>query len=181
MHDNEIINRLKADDATALEYAIETYSGYTAAVISKVLGTTGTNEDKEELLTDTFVALWNHRQKLREKGNLKYWLAVVARNSSFQFLRKLNFTAPLEENLLFEHEADVLDKVEQMEQVKMVRLVVGNLPEEDKDIFLRHYFWQQSVSRISSETGMNISTIKSRLSRGREKLKALLIKEGCIQ
>ena len=56
---------------------------------------------------------------------------------------------------------------------------MDGLPPEDRDIFLRHYFWYQTVSQIARETGMNESTVKSRLKRGREKLRKKLVKEDC--
>lgn len=180
MNDSEIVMRLKNHEAAALEHAIEIYGGYVAAVVNKVVDVYGTREDKEELCTDAFIALWTHREKLRDNSNLKYWLAVVARNLSTQHLRKLNRTVPLEENQLFEEEADVLEGMEKLEQMKLVRLVVNTLPEVDRDLFIRHYFWRQSITRIAEEVRMNRNTVKSRILRGREKLKVLLIKEGCL-
>ena len=54
---------------------------------------------------------------------------------------------------------------------------VLSLEPTDREIFLRHYFWRQGVGQTSEELHMNPSTVKSRLKRGREKLKALLRKE----
>lgn len=179
MNNREIITQLKMGDPEALACAMQTYSGYVMAVLSKTLGECAIPADKEELLTDVFVALWKNRETLREEGKLKFWLAVVARNAALQYLRRLHPVVPLEENLLSEEEAEVYLSAERAERIAMVRQAVNSLPEEDRDIFLRHYFWKQSVSAISAETGINASTIKSKLARGRKKLKVFLIKEGC--
>lgn len=179
LNEKELIARLKNAEPAALEQAIQQYGGYVMAVLSKVLGTNAAREDKDELLTDVFIALWKSRGMLREEGKLKFWLAVVARNAAFGFLRKMRLTLPLEENRLSDEEADLFFATERRERIQTVRMAVGTLSEEDQDIFLRHYFWKQTVSRISDETGINESTIKSRLSRGRKKLKAFLIREDC--
>ena len=47
----------------------------------------------------------------------------------------------------------------------------------DREIFLRYYYYDQKISEIADEMDMNAETVKSRLRRGREKLKSL-IEEG---
>ena len=43
-----------------------------------------------------------------------------------------------------------------------------------REIFLRHYYYYQTVERIAGEMKLNPSTVKSHLRRGREKLRAIL-------
>lgn len=179
MNDIELVAGLKEGRQAALEDAIQLYSGYVMAVLRKTLNENATEQDREELLTDVFVALWKNREKLREDSRLKFWLAVVARNGALQYLRKLHLTQPLEENSLSESESEIFAGLERKERIAMVRHAVTTLPEEEQDIFLRHYFWKQTVAVIAEDTGINASTIKSRLARGRKKLKAFLIKEDC--
>ena len=66
---------------------------------------------------------------------------------------------------------------ERREDAQQVREAVLGLEAVDRDIFLRHYFWGQGVRQIAQEMDMNESTVKSRLKRGREKLRAILKKE----
>ena len=66
---------------------------------------------------------------------------------------------------------------ERQEEARQVRQAVLSMDPPDQDIFLRHYFWRQSVDRIAGELNMNPSTVKSRLKRGREKLRNKLKKE----
>ena len=56
-----------------------------------------------------------------------------------------------------------------------VREYMDSLPEKDRQIFLRHYYYGQTVADISREMKMPESTVKSRLRRGREKMKEYLI------
>lgn len=175
--DYELLSMLKQRDPDALEAAIHRYAGYVAAVVKKTLGGLATAEDVEELTSDAFVALWEHAEKLREDSSLKYWLAVVARNGTLKRLGRTRLEEPLEDNLLFAEESPPQDEAERRDEARQVREAVESLDEEDQDIFLRHYFWYQSVSQIARETGKNDSTIKSRLKRGREKLRKKLVKE----
>lgn len=176
--DYEILARLRQKDQSALETAIRRYSRYVAAVIKKTLGPLGTQQDIEELSSDTFVALWTNAGKLRDDSDLKYWLAVVARNASLKLRRKQRYESPLEENLLMD---DPLESaVEKAEQLRRVRAAVNSMESVDREIFLRHYFWRQTVNEIADQMCKNQSAVKSRLARGREKLKKVLLKEDCL-
>ncbi|MEF9971380.1 MAG: sigma factor-like helix-turn-helix DNA-binding protein, partial [Oscillospiraceae bacterium] len=48
----------------------------------------------------------------------------------------------------------------------------------DREIFLRHYYYYQALAQISVEMEINVSTVKTRLRRGREKLKEILHEGG---
>ena len=49
---------------------------------------------------------------------------------------------------------------------------------EDRELFVRRYYYGQTVARAAEEMGMNLSTAKSRLRRGWERLKEALRKAG---
>ena len=179
MSDIQILTEIKRKNSDALEEAIHQYSGYVMAVIERTLGTSANEQDKEEILFDVFVALWNNAEKLREDSSLKAWLGVVARNASIKLTRYLFPHDELEDNLLTTDDDVVISPAERKEQALLVHEALDTLEDTDKDLFLRHYFWQQSLSEISKQTNMGISAIKSRLFRGRQKLKTVLIKEDC--
>ena len=131
----------------------------------------------EELASDVFVSLWRSAADLREDSDLKLWLGVVARNRALKYLRSLRLNLPLEEEVLADGDEIPVRFWERQEETQLVRKAVMSLESTDRDIFLRHYFWKQGVRQIASELSMNESTVKSRLKRGREKLRAILRKE----
>lgn len=175
--DYELLQRLKRREQEALEEAIHHYAPYVGAVVRKTMESLGTTEDVEELISDSFVALWENADKLRPDSNLKYWLAVVARNRALKQLGRIRLEEPLEENQELLTEEGISGLTEQEDRCRLVRTAVDELGEEDRTIFLRHYFWYESVIKISKALGMKESTVKSRLKRGREKLRKRLMKE----
>ena len=174
--DRKLLAALRAREPQGLEEAIGRYSPYVAGVLRKVLGQLGTQEDLEELSSDVFVALWQSAEGLREDSDLKLWLGVVARNQGLKHLRSLRLSLPLEEAILPGEEGPS-SLWERREDAQQVREAVLGLEAVDRDIFLHHYFWGQGVRQIAQEMDMNESTVKSRLKRGREKLRAILKKE----
>ena len=177
MSDMQILTEMKQKNSDALEEAIHQYSGYVMAVIERTLGKSAGEQDKEEILLDVFVALWNNAEKLRDDSNLKAWLGIVARNASIKRTRYLFPHEELADDFLATSDDIVISPAEQKEQAALVHEALDTLEATDKDLFLRHYFWQQSLSEISRQTNMGISAIKSRLFRGRQKLKTVLMKE----
>jgi len=175
--DYDILTRLRNREQVALETAIHRYSGYVAAVVKKTLGPDCTPQELEELTSDAFVALWANAGKLRDDSDLQYWLAVVARNASLRRRQKAIHTVPLEENLIFD--PSPASQAEKEERRRQVRKAVDEMEPVDREIFLRHYFWHQTVPQIAGEMDKNQSAIKSRLARGREKLRKVLLKEDC--
>ena len=168
--DRKLLAALRAREPRGLEEAIGRYSPYVAGVLRKVLGQLGTQEDLEELSSDVFVALWQSAEGLREDSDLKLWLGVVARNRALKHLRALRLELPLEDAFLPGPEPTRF--WERQEETQLVRQALLRLSPTDRDIFLR-----QTVARIAEELGMNPSTVKSRLKRGREKLRNTLKKE----
>ena len=51
---------------------------------------------------------------------------------------------------------------------------VMSLGEPDNEIFVRYYKFDEKIRDISKATGLNISTVKTRLSRGKRKLRKIL-------
>ena len=51
---------------------------------------------------------------------------------------------------------------------------------QDRDIFLRYYYYMQTTQQISQLLNIPHSTVRTRLVRGRKTLKKLLTKEGLV-
>lgn len=178
MRDEELIAALQSGDANALEKVIDQYGGYVMAVVWRVLGTSAPQQDKEEIVSDVFVALWKNISTLKPESRLKAWFAVVARNHALNWVRSFRPAEELREDFYVSDKSEVEEPVERQEQEQLVRDVVDGLKGDDRSLFIRYYYWNQSITQIADETGMNPSTIKSRLFRGRQTLKAELSQRG---
>ena len=71
-----------------------------------------------------------------------------------------------------------ISKLEKEEEAELVRKAVDSLREPDREIFLRHYYYAQTVREISMEMNLNESTIKTKLRRGRARLRTILLRWG---
>ena len=173
MNDAKALALLKSGDQEALEWFIDKYSAYVGTVVNSILASSMTHEDVEEVTADVFVTLWQSAEKLVPL-NLKGYLSRVARSLSMQRLRERVQVLPLDEDILILDEDSVFDSLEREDQDNEIRKLVYSMPQPDKEIFLRFYYYCQSVSVIANQMQMNPSTIKTKLRRGRERLRTFL-------
>ena len=170
---------LRRGGPRGLEELMSRYTPYVAAVAARVLP--GRPQDWEELTTDVFLSAWEHRKALRPE-QIRGWLGKVARNRALNRLRASREVLALEEDVLCLAEDGPQRLLEEREQAELVRRALGELERPDRELFVRHYYYGQTVARAAAEMGLNPSTAKTRLRRGREKLKEHLRKAGfCVE
>ena len=85
MSDKQLLLQLQDHSQDALELLMQKYSPYLYTVITYILGRVGSPEDIEELMQDSFYAVWNHAENIH--GNLKAYLRTTARNKAASWLR----------------------------------------------------------------------------------------------
>lgn len=155
---------------------MDRYIPYVSTIVWNILQNAMSKEDAEEVVSDVFVTAWQKAGDIMP-GALRPWLAAVARNKARTRLRKAGAELPLEEDILELSDEETPDsRLERTEEQKLVRRAVNSLSGEDREIFLRHYYYAQTVADISREMDMPESTVKTRLRRGRMRLKTMLVR-----
>lgn len=178
MDERSLLRRLKEGDTEALGEIIGLYSPYLCAVASNILAPRLPREDIEEVVSDTFVALWTHRSELLP-GKTKAWLAAVARNRAKDALRAAHLDEPLDDDLLTVAAPENVEKsVFLAELSNLAREAVASLGEPDCEIFRRRYFLYQKTEDIAAGLNMNAATVRTRLARGRERLRRYFTERG---
>ena len=178
MQEVTILHKLKAGDPCGLEALMDAYVPYVSAIVWNILKNFMSAEDAEEVVSDVFLAAWNQSSDL-EVCHVKGWLGAVARNKAKNKLRQIGKTLPLDDSILdIPSPDDLTEAIERKDEAKMVRRAVDSMPAEEREVFLRYYYYAQSVKEISVSMRLNESTIKTKLRRGRAKLKEVLSKEG---
>lgn len=175
MKEEKMIELLQKSDFDALREMIVRYTPFVSSVLARILK--NMRQDIDELTADVFVAAWDNRKKL-EAGKLKSYLGVIARNKAFCLLRRAHEELPLEEDILIYDNEDIELRVEQKELSGLLKEALQSLPTAHRELFVRHYYYGQTVSEAAAEMDINESTAKSWLKRGRERLKEILTEKG---
>jgi len=178
MGEDWIVRKIRAQDPAGLERMMNRYIAYVSAIVWNILRGSMTQQDAEEVVSDVFLAAWDQAEDL-QPGFLKPWLGAVARNKAKNKLRMCGYTLSLEEDILeLPDTTEPINKIEKEEEAELVRRAVDSLHEPDREIFLRHYYYAQTVREISMEMRLNESTIKTKLRRGRARLRTILLRWG---
>jgi len=145
-----------------IELIIDEYSNYVFKIVDNIIGTSLPYQDKEEIVADVFYLLWKSQNNIH--SNLKSYIGTIARNCSYDKLRKNKIT--------FEY-TDVQDisNVVEYDNVLIIKEKLNKLTAEEKNIFYLYYVDGLKIKDISKKLNKNISAIKIRLFRIRKKLK----------
>ncbi len=180
MEDQKLIIGIQNKDVTSFEMLIDKYSNYVSVIIHNVASEAMTTQDIEELAADVFVAIWNKAEKI-DIGyvDIKPYIAAMARNMTKSKLRKLRvIPVSLDEDILILSGDDVQRESIEREQKEIINQFVDTFSHPEREIFIRYYFLYEKVKHISQHLNMNESTVKTKLSRSREKLKQYLNERG---
>lgn len=169
--EEKLLKRLKKKQRGALEQAMEVYTPYLSAVLFNMAGTQLSREDAEEIISDVFLSLWRNAERLDPaKGTIRSYIAASARNAAIKRLQKQSDCVSLDEfgeNTLHKN-ADNADSGEVLWQAVM------SLGEPDSEIFVRYYKYEERLREIAQAMNINLSTVKTKLSRGKRKLKKII-------
>lgn len=171
MNESKLLFQLQSQDYRALDQAIDIYTPYLSTVLYNMAGNALSKEDMEEIISDVFVTLWTHSKDIDlNKGSLRAYLVAVARNTTYSRLRRNRELIGLDEIELPVQEDFALRYAES----SSVWDAVMSLGEPDNEIFVRYYKYNEKLKDIAKVTGLNLSTVKTKLSRGKRKLKQIL-------
>ena len=174
MTDETILRKMRRREPDGLEALMDKYIPYVSAVCWNILRNAMQPEDAEEVVSDVFLEAWEQAASIRPDC-AKQWLGAVARNKAKNRFRLLGQDLPLEEDVLEIPGEQTPEGVwDRREEQRLVRRAVDHLPEEDREVFLRHYWYAQTLPEISRCMHLNLSTVKTKLRRGRLRLKELL-------
>lgn len=166
----------------------ETKARYGRLLLAVSYGILRSQPDAEECENDTYLKAWQVIPPGKPRV-LSAFLSRITRNLSLDRLDRMKADKrgggemPLLLDELAECIPDGKDPETQCEGYELGQLIndfLSGLKTEDREIFMRRYFFGDSVKEIASYSGHGESRIKMSLMRTREKLKKKLMKEGYV-
>ena len=183
MEDVRIIELFWRRDETALTEAKTKYGRYCLSIATSILHDT---QDAKECVNDTWLAAWNAIPP-HEPISLSAFLGKITRRLALKKYRDktrdkrggTNVDVSLEElNELALPDLSIDAGLTDEELARIMRDFLDELPVEERRVFLRRYFFFDSIGDISERFGFSKSKVKSQLKRTRDKLAVRFRKEG---
>ena len=129
----------------------------------------------EDILQDVFVKIQTRLGQLQDPAKLQGWLYLVARNAIIDHHRTRKETTEVPESLPAEPPAHDVE----VEDLKAAfRRLIQSLPEPYRDALMLTEFEGLTQKEMAARLGISLSGAKSRVQRGREQLKQMLL-ERC--
>ena len=174
----DIIELLERRDEQAVEILRSTYTDYCHGIIFHLLGD---EQETEEALNDVWFQIWNSIPPARPR-HLKAYLAKTARNIAINRIRRDSTARRSGTTVLLDELAECLPDREDRQQRFEIREALNGflhrLPREERMIFIRRYWFGETVPEIASTYHYSESKVTSLLHRLRKRLKSHLEQEG---
>lgn len=185
MTDEEIIRLFAERDESAPEEARRKYGEYLKGVARSILRD---ERDAEECVNDALLAAWDNLFSVRP-ASLKAYLKTLTRNISVSRARANsagkrraeNDASPYEELEEVAARTMTEEAPEAAELAAAISKFLRTRGETERNIFIRRYWFEDSVSEIADRFGIGESKVKMTLKRTRDRLAAALAKEGFLK
>ncbi len=183
LDDNEIVRLFTARDENALKAVSEKYRVYCMKIAENI---TGSFEDAEECVNDALMSAWESIPPNKPEL-LSTYLGKLTRNLAIN-RRKARLTEKRgggECELAYEELSEMIGGAEDVSQALDRRELTADinrflkgLSERKRAMFIRRYWFCESVKTIADELGASQSSVSVTLHRLREKLRTYLRKRG---
>lgn len=183
MDDNDILDLYFTRDEGAIEATAQKYGAYCSAVARNILDDP---QAVEECLNDTWLRCWNAIPPQRPLS-LKSFAGRITRNLALTCLRAKDAQkrgggqAELALDELSEcvsGEPTPEDALDRQAVQEALDRFLGGLTEPQRSLFLRRYWYLDSISQLARRFGMSESRAATTLHRLRARLKKHLTQEG---
>jgi len=140
-------------------------------------------DQAEDVLQQTLLQAFKHRDQLQAHSKFKSWLWSIATNEIYMFHRRLRLHVPLQDSVAMNYRDEAqspLDRVERIERVSRVRTAMGMLSERDRTTLRLRDFEGLSLAETAEAMRSSQSAAKSAQFRARQRLKMALCTSGGV-
>lgn len=185
MNDDRIIKLFFERDERAIGETAEKYGALCSKIALNILGDSG---ESEEAVNDTWLRAWDTIPPTRPKS-LGAYLSVLTRNISLDRYRKKAAAKRIDSSLvttldeisqIIPGNLNIEKHTEQRQLLEKINAFLGKLPQSQRVIFVRRYFYLDSIREIAQRYGFTESNVTVTLTRLRKKLEAYLEKEELL-
>lgn len=171
--EENVVQQLKLKNEESISYVLQKYGGLLNAVIRKYLQ--GNQFDIEECLGDVLVAIWFHIHSFDPaKNEFKQWITAVAKYRAIDYIRRIE----KEKQHVSKTELNerLLDRPSPQSFTFDIEGMLNELSDVERTIFEKYYLDGVPSREIAAQFKAEQSWVHNKLSRGRKKLKSILLR-----
>jgi RNA polymerase sigma-70 factor (ECF subfamily) len=176
--ESELVARARRGDHDAYEELVHRYQGIALRTAYAVCGNAA---DAEEAAQDGFVKAYRSLWRFRAGAPFKPWLLRIVANEARNRRRSVGRRSALVLKAAQEPSGEAAPSPEATllgaERRELLLAALNRLPEPDREAIACRYFLDLSEAETAAALGVRPGTVKSRLSRALERLRAELGEE----
>lgn len=176
--DGLLIRQATKGDAYAFEQLMRRHESRMYAVAVRMCGN---REDAQDCVQDAMLRVYRALDRFKGQSSFSTWVYRITMNTCLDELRRRKVRASTSLDTLLESgwsPSDETDTPERhalrSEQRTALAKAIAELPEDMRSAIVLRELQGLSYEEISEVLTVNVGTIKSRISRGREKLRQLI-------
>ena len=182
IEEERLLQRAIAGDSAAFSLLMEAHEHRMYAVAFRMCGN---REDAQDCLQEAMLRVYRAISTFKGQSSFSTWIYRITINTCLDELRrrKIRKTTSLD-NLLDSgwSPSDELDTPEnnaiRREQRRSIEKAIASLPDDMRAAIVLRDIQGFSYETIADVLNANVGTIKSRISRGREKLRDILSRQS---
>ena len=187
---DDLVRRARAGEMEAFDDLVRAFQG---PVFNMIYRMVGNYEDAADLAQQAFIRMVRAIGKFRGDSRFSTWLFALALNTCRSGLRRLRRISDAEKVRIDrdpdsgEESFDPVDDrdlpekaLERKETAERIEAIIFSLPEEYRIVITLRDLQGLAYDGIAESIGCSVGTVKSRLSRARQRVKTRLISEGLI-
>lgn len=150
------------------------YKQFHSELLGYVKSKIRSREDAEDILQNVFIKISSNVDKLAEDVKLKSWIFTITRNAIIDYYRgnanrkKVAISEEIHEDLVEQEDIDPTKGLDQC-----MNTMIGLLPDEYRDIIVESEINGVKQKDLAEKYGIAYPSMRSRVQRGRERLKQL--------
>jgi RNA polymerase sigma-70 factor (ECF subfamily) len=137
--------------------------------------TCGDKELSDDLAQDTFIKAYTSLNSFKGAANFSTWLYRIAYNVFFDYIRSQKPTSDLE---IVTTDAAYSNEQQDIGKKMDIYAALQQLKEAERTCITLFYMEELEIKKIAEITGLAEGTVKSHLSRGKEKMANYLKQNG---
>ena len=175
----EVIGEYIDKNVLNIEKLIDQYYGYVYMIVKNAKSINISDEDVEEIISDTFFAIWKNSSYLNAETQIKPYLVGIVKNMLKKKYKSINI-----DDSILEYENKIIDYfnidkiTEEREQNKKIKVILSNLKPEEYKAFIMFYYEGKKIKDIAKEINLTESNVKVILHRVRKEMKKKLKNGG---
>jgi RNA polymerase sigma-70 factor, ECF subfamily len=130
------------------------------------------SETFEHKVLVVFIKIANHFSEIKDSQKIRIWIYRITRNAIIDHYRRQRPTDELQMDLQIRDEYDEQDLSKDSSCIKPM---IEQLPDKYREVIELAELNELSQKQLSERLGLSLSGAKSRVQRGRQKLKELLV------